>query len=102
TDIHHEDGRKTNDDYRINKKIIIPISHAFDAWDLQDEYERLPYDVKAWIGDIIKALRLLDSSVEDAFEYAGNNEFENEWLRFKMFKNGNIHGWFKDERLLAR
>src|SRR5690625_4893484 len=102
TNIHYYNGWKTNDAYRINKKIIIPISHAFDAWDLKDEYERLPYEVKSWIGDIIKALRLLDSSVNESFDYAGNNEFENEWLRFKMFKNGNIHVWFKDERLLAR
>lgn len=102
TNIHYYDGWKTNDAYRINKKIIIPISHAFDAWDLKDEYERLPYDVKAWLGDIIKALRLLDDSVENTFEYAGNNEFENDWLRFKMFKNGNIHVWFKDEALLNR
>ena len=102
TNIHYYDGWKTNDAYRINKKIIIPISHAFDGWDLKDEYERLPFDVKSWIGDIIKALRLLDSSVNESFDYAGNNEFENEWLRFKMFKNGNIHVWFKDERLLAR
>ena len=102
TNIHYYDGWKTNDAYRINKKIIIPISHAFDAWDLKDDYERLPFDVKAWLGDIIKALRLLDDSVEDTFEYAGNNEFENKWLRFKMFKNGNIHVWFKDEALLNR
>lgn len=102
TNIHYYNGWKTNDAYRINKKIIIPISQAFDAWDLKDEYERLPFEVKAWVGDIIKALRLLDNGVNEAFDYAGNNEFENEWLRFKMFKNGNIHVWFKDERLLTR
>ena len=27
---------------------------------------------------------------------------ENDTLRFRMFLNGNIHVWFKDERLLAK
>src|SRR5699024_2645794 len=102
TNIHYYDGWKTNDAYAINKKIIIPIKHAFDHWDLREDFGQLPMEVKYWIGDIMKAMRLIDASVVDEFEYAGNNEFENEWLRFKMFKNGNIHVWFKDERLLAR
>ena len=28
--------------------------------------------------------------------------FENEWLRFKMFYNGNIHVWFNDLKLLDK
>src|SRR5699024_10150203 len=48
TNIHYYNGWKTNDAYRINKKVIIPISSAFDGWDLRDEYERLPYEVKNW------------------------------------------------------
>jgi len=102
TNIHYYDGWKTNDAYAINKKIIIPIKHAFDHWDLREDFGQLPMEVKYWIGDIMKAMRLIDASVVDEFEYAGNNEFENEWLRFKMFKNGNIHVWFKNERLLTK
>lgn len=102
TNIHYYDGWKTNNAYRINKKIIIPISHMFDNWYFKDEYDRLGYEVKAWIDDIVKAFQLIDPSVPSDFNYAGNNEFENDLLRFKMFKNGNIHVWFKDLQLLAK
>src|SRR5699024_9987817 len=39
SNIHYYNGWKTNDAYRINKKIIIPISHSFDAWwDFSEDY----------------------------------------------------------------
>ena len=109
TNIHYYDGWKTNDAYRINHKIIIPIKHAFDRWDFgtrvgSDEvsYDYVCSDVKNWIGDIIKAFKLIDSMVSDEFEAISDKEFENDTLRFRMFLNGNIHVWFKDVRLLEK
>lgn len=109
TNIHYYDGWKTNDAYRVNKKIIIPISHGFDSWDFgtrmgsgEVNYDYVCYDVKDWIGDIVKALRLIDPDVSDEFTPISDKEFENDALRFRMFFNGNIHVWFKDARLLAR
>lgn len=109
TNIHYYDGWKTNDAYRINKKIIIPIKHAFDSWDFgtrvgsnEVRYEYVCYDVKDWIEDIVKALQLIDPEVSGEFEAISDKEFENDTLRFRMFLNGNIHVWFKDERLLAK
>src|SRR5699024_779519 len=102
TNIHYYDGWKTNDAYRINKKVIIPISSAFDGWDLRDEYERLPYEVKNWIDDMVRAFQIIDEDAGGDFEYIGNNSFENELLRFRMFLNGNIHVWFNDLKLLDK
>src|SRR5690625_443111 len=109
TNIHYYDGWKTNDAYRINKKIIIPIKHAFDSWDFgtrmgtgEPSYEHVSTDVKNWIDDIVKALQLIDPSVSIQITAARDKEFENDTLRFRMFLNGNIHVWFKDERLLAK
>src|SRR5690625_1684029 len=109
SNIHYYNGWKTNDAYRINKKIIIPIKHTFDRWDFgtragssEISYDYVAHPVKDWIEDIIKALRLIDSTVSDDFEEISDREFENDTLRFRMFLNGNIHVWFKDERLLAK
>lgn len=109
TNIHYYDGWKTNDAYRINKKIIIPIKSEFDSWDFgkrmgSDDisYDYISWDVKAWIEDIVKALRLIDPSISGEFDAINDKEFESEAMRFRMFLNGNIHVRFKDERLLAK
>lgn len=109
TNIHYYNGWKTNDAYRINNKIIIPIKHAFNNLDFGTragssdiKYDYIDYTVKNWIEDIVKALRLIDATVSDDFEAISDREFENDTLRFRMFLNGNIHVWFKDERLLAK
>lgn len=103
SNIHYYDGWKTNDAYKINKKIVIPISYVgFDDWDFKDDFDRLTFDVKQWVLDIVKAFRLIDVGVSDEFTSISNQEFENDLLRFKMFRNGNIHVWFKDLRLLAK
>ena len=103
SNVHYYDGWKTNDAFRINKKVIIPIQYsAFDSWDFRDEYSSLSYKIKEWIGDIVKAMRLINVEITDEFEFVGRGEFENEWLRFKMFNNGNIHIWFKDTDTLEK
>lgn len=102
TNIHYYNGWKTNDAYKINKKIIIPIKYEFTSWDFADSYDRISYDVRNFIDDIIKAFQLLDPSVKGEFTALNNQEFECDILRFKMFKNGNIHVWFKNERLLNK
>src|SRR5699024_6563126 len=104
TNIHYYNGWKTNDAYAINKKIIIPISYGgFDSWDFKEEYERLfSSGVKDFIDDLVKAFQLIDSRFNNKFEYIGNNTFENELLRFRMFKNGNIHVWFNDLNALKK
>lgn len=109
SNIHYYNGWKTNDAYRINKKIIIPVSHAFDAYDFGTTYgsDEIAYryvnnSVKYWIDDIIKALQLIDPAVNNDFKAISEREFENEWLRFKMFYNGNIHVWFNDLKLLDK
>lgn len=102
TNIHYYNGWKTNDAYKINKKIIIPIKHSFDSWDFNTDYMRINDDARNFINDIIKAFQLLDSSVKGDFTALNNQEFECDILRFKMFLNGNIHVWFKNERLLNK
>ncbi|WEG18606.1 DUF4942 domain-containing protein [Alkalihalophilus pseudofirmus] len=103
TNIHYYNGWKTNDAFKINKKIIIPIKYVFDGYyDFSDKYENINSDTRRYIDDIVKAFKLIDHNVEDEFVRSNENEFENNLLRFKMFKNGNIHIWFKDLQLLSK
>jgi len=97
TNIHYYNGWKTNDAYKINKKIIIPIKHEFEPmWDFKEDYERINMKVRDFIDDLVKAFQLIDSNVSNEFETISDQEFENDLLRFKMFLNGNIHVWFND------
>lgn len=104
SNIHYYNGWKTNNAYRINKKIIIPIKYSpFESWDFSDEYEQINSDVKRFIDDLVKVFKLIDSTINYEFTSVDSKqEFENELLRFKMFKNGNIHIWFKRLDLLKK
>lgn len=104
SNIHYYDGWKTNDAYRINKKIIIPIQYSsFEpTWDFDTDFHKIKREVREYIRDIVKAFQLIDPSVSDEFVANSSQEFENDLLRFRMFLNGNIHVWFKDESLLNR
>lgn len=101
--VHYYNGWKTNSSYKINKKIVIPIKYSyFDSWDFRDDYHRINHDVRCWINDLVKALQLINPDVSGDFTALSAQEFENEWLRFKMFAKGTIHVWFKDELLLSK
>lgn len=103
TNIHYYNGWKTNNAYKINHKIIIPIKHQFEPlWDFKESYKDLNSQTKNYIDDIVKAFQLIDPNVESDFRSISNQEFENNLLRFKMFLNGNIHIWFKDLELLNK
>ncbi|MBU5266273.1 DUF4942 domain-containing protein [Virgibacillus proomii] len=103
TNIHYYDGWKTNNAYKINKKIIIPIQRGgFDEWDYREDFSLLCLDVREFIEDIVKAFQLIDHSVSNEFTYVARGEFENDLLRFKMFNNGNIHVWFNRLDLLNK
>lgn len=109
SNIHYYNGWKTNDAYKINKKIVIPISHEFSpTWDFAESYDKLHTGVRNYVDDMVKAFQLIDPTVSGEFAPVGGQvnvrkqEFENDLLRFKMFLNGNIHVWFKDEVLLAK
>lgn len=106
TNIHMYNGWYTNDAFKINKKIIYPIKYsAFDSFDYgtyraEDGINGINAVVREFVKDISKAFELFVKVSE--FERLGDGEFENNILRFKMFKKGTLHVWFKDTDTLDR
>jgi len=99
--IHLYDGWYTNDAFKINNKIIYPLSYGgFDWFDYGDQFDKLGTRVKDFITDLDKAFQLVSKT--DQFKKVGENEFENSVMRFKMFKKGTIHIWFKDLEALTQ
>lgn len=101
--IHYYNGWNTNDAYKINKKIILPVSlpHYWNYEEVQ-EYNEISIQVKNIINDLTKALQILKPDADSNFKNVGVMEFENELFKFKQFKKGTIHVWFKDLTLLDR
>lgn len=95
TNIHLYNGWYTNDAFKINSKIIYPISRGgFDWTAYGDTFDRLGYAIKDFIRDLDKAFQLFGKT--EPFDKVGENEFENNVMRFKLFKKGTVHIWFKD------
>ena len=112
--IHYFDGWKTNNCYKVNKKIILPIS----AYPYNDSSWFRPshYDVVRSIADIEKGLAFFDndlpnnydpvSVIDKAFLHAENIKQErNIQLRYfyvTFCKKGTCHIKFHNEEVLKR
>lgn len=107
--IQFYNGWKTNDAYKINKKIVYPMSYSgFSTYDFGEGYplsenlSHLAYHVKNYVEDLVKMFRLLDPTITDQFSINDYGDFENECFRIKMFKKGTLHIWFKQLDLLEQ
>lgn len=96
-------GWKTNDAFKINKKIIIPMygETYYYRWE-PDDFETCSWSIKEQVNDILKILSLVSPNPAGEWEQIGTYEFENNLLRFKFFKKGTLHIWFKDLQALAK
>lgn len=103
--IHYYNGWKTNDAFKINYKIILPYDSFWIGYKDFDNYNDVNYEIQEFISDIYKMLKLFkDGKFLERVEFIpkGNREFENEFLRFKIFKKGTIHFWFKDKDVIDK
>lgn len=97
SNIHYYNGWYTNEAHKLGKKIIYPFYSEFSSWDMGEKngFDSVDYRIKGFILDLLKAFEPF-RSVDYDFEMISLGEFENDILRFKMFKKGTIHVWFKD------
>lgn len=106
---HYFDGWKTNDCFRVGKKVILPFYGAYDNWDKKFR----SYEVLNKFRDIEKVFDFLDSgrtewegTVEAAFDEAeatqNTKNIDTKYFTVTFFKKGTAHFVFKDEALLEK
>ena len=95
---------KTNDAFKVSKKIILTNWFVCSYGELM-----LNHYNEGEINDLDRIIKTLDGKEfkEHGFSYElrqarNNKEYENEYLKIKMFKNGNCHLWFKRMDILDR
>ena len=109
--IHLYNGWKTNEAFKINRKVIIPI-HGDSDWDWGEGY-RLAWGAKGKLCDIEKTFDYLagsvsagHSSLNEILELAQRRNQRHK-VRFKhftasFFKKGTCHLEFHDEKLIHK
>jgi hypothetical protein len=105
--IHMFNGWKTNDAYRINKKVIIPFYR--DSWrgindGLSWSQKETLSDLELVLGyfcadsDPLTCSAVVDSALKDGI----NRKIETKHVTISIFKKGTMHIEFKDLDLLRR
>lgn len=105
--IHYYNGWKTNKAYKINKKIIIPLSCY--SWSGSLDYG---WNVKEKLTDIEKVFNYLDNgtteeinleeSLKMAQHYQETKKIETKYFYITFYKKGTCHLEFKNLDLLHR
>ena len=105
--IHYYSGWKTNDAFRCNERVIIPL-YAFSTWTQSLEL----YRVRGELSDIEKAMNYLDcgrtedSDMSNKLEVAQargiNRGIDTKYFTVDLFKKGTCHLRFKDMELLKK
>lgn len=105
---HYYDGWRTNDCFKVGKKVIIPFN-GFDDW-----YNAFKsYKVITQFRDIEKVFNFLDCGrtdwegdvqrIFDEVERTGNTKkVETKYFYVTFYKKGTAHFEFKDEKLLEK
>lgn len=88
---------KTNDAFKISKKIILRNWFTVFCGDLS-----INYHVEPEMNDLDRVVRTLDGKdfkehhlSQSMRKVAASKEYEDEYFKIKAFKNGNAHLWLK-------
>ena len=105
--IHYYNGWKTNNAFKCNKRIILPLN-AFNGWSKNFEI----FQIDGVLSDIEKAMNYLDCGrTEDsdmtnklsvAQERGINTNIDTKYFTVTLYKKGTAHLTFKDLDLLKK
>lgn len=106
---HYYNGWKTNECWRIGKKVIIPFYDAFDTWDKRFKSWRVMSEFR----DIEKVFDFLDNGRTDWPGTFGNDfkvaeatgytrNLDTKYFTCTFYKKGTAHLVFKDPDLLEK
>ena len=115
----HSEGWKTNDSYKVNRKLIFPYGCTFDDKYFGSFSTRWDGSIDIYL-DLDRVLCVLDGAqfekcytikrtMDAAFSRLGHhvkapfdNTAESEYFDIRFFKKGTVHLTFKDEKLCER
>lgn len=114
---HHIEGWKSNDNYKINKKIVFPYGCTFDKepWRCfrtrwgghMDIYNDLDRVLCVLTGRDFATCETVGQALENKFRILGHdvrtpfdNETESRFFNIRFFMKGTVHLTFKDNAVL--
>jgi hypothetical protein len=111
--IHYFNGWKTNQAYRVNRRVIIPVygsySSAFTAsfngrWKLNwSAAEKLrDIDIVMNYFDGLGSYVSISQALEQAFERGQSSKIRSTYFTLTAYKKGTLHLKFNDEDILRR
>lgn len=106
---HYFDGWKTNDCFRVGKKVIAPFYGSYDDW--SDRFRA--YNVQQKFADVEKVFDFLDGGrtewsgtvdaiLEEAEKTQNTKNIDTKYFTVTFFKKGTAHFVFKDMELLEK
>lgn len=107
--IHYYNGWKTNKAWKINKKVIIPLT-GYGYWG--DRYEPTHYQTLDKLQDIEKCFNYLDGGLTDAVDlkqslkfaeqYGETKNIQLKYFTVTFYKKGTCHIVFNNDELLKK
>lgn len=107
---HYFDGWRTNDAFKVNKKVIIPFRCVWDGW--SGRYEPNDYTVRDKLNDIEKVFDFLGgtsgsridlaSALRTAQETGQSRKIPLTYFNVTFYKKGTCHIEFTDEDVLKK
>lgn len=111
--IHYFNGWKTNDAFRVGKKVILPVHVGWGSpWLESSGRWRLDHSAERYLRDFDLVMNYFDGSkpgyvsiadaLKNAFHLGQNRKIDSNYFEISVFKKGTIHLTFKDMDILRR
>lgn len=112
--IHMFNGWKTNNAFRVGKKVIVPVWGGYGKGPFADEYSgkwKLHYGVADKFRDIDVVMNYFDglssytsiaAAMEKALDRQQSSKIDSTYFTITCYKKGTVHLTFKDENILRR
>ena len=114
SNIHYFNGWKSNNAFKINKKVVIPVHGGYGRGPFTEQWSgkwKLNWGVEDKLRDIDVVMASLDGKREyvtisqalhKAFERGQSTKIESTYFMLTAYKKGTLHLTFKDEDILRR
>lgn len=108
--IHYFNGWKSNNAFKVNKKIVIPYMNFTDGI-FSGQKWRISYETRNKLYEFDIVMNYFDRSpyymslieaIEKAFEKNQNTKIKSTYFTVNCYKKGTIHVTFNDENILRR